>query len=528
MRILRLKRFYFGDGVKWHWKNPIFKRKLGLSRLPNHNMMIVGESGGGKSNACKVIINQLSKIGAHVAVLDPHGEYLGIADSIGADVYDASYNGINIFELDGMSEKEKANELTNLFKRIFRLGEVQGYVLYKCIMYTYNVFKFKERTPNIHDLLYSIKVFKKHANSSEDKILGSLENRLTLLDTDSFSRSISIGSIISKSSIMLLSNLHTNESQAVYMEGMLRKLYSKMLTMEKCSSPKLYIIIDEAAKLGESPILGKITAECRKYGVGVIAISQRLKGIDRNVRSNSSILIAFYQREPDELNYIANFIAGGNELNRFIEVKKALRSLRMGQAVICDSSQRDPIVGQFDICKGNQTSISFEIIDKSRNAISSSELYSTLEKYGFDRLSIKGKIDELVQNKRLHYCEISDTSELNSLWYISFSRNSPEHDICVNLISRYLIKKGIRNEIYNKSFGPDIILYKDMEKIAIEYETGTKSKDQFLKMMEYRQRSYKTIIVVVNDTYCQKYGGVYGIRCIPRSGFFKDGPFSNI
>ena len=74
-----------------------------------------------------------------------------------------------------------------------------------------------------------------------------------------------------------------------------------------------------------SDILAKIAAEGRKYGFGIIALSQRAKEMDKGLRANSAMFISFYQREPEELNYIANYVAGGVEGSRFAEVKKAFQ-----------------------------------------------------------------------------------------------------------------------------------------------------------------------------------------------------------
>lgn len=523
LRNLRIGTLSFGNNAPtWHWKRPFFTHYLEFKRGLNHNVIIVGESGGGKSNACKVMIKAVHEKGANLIILDPHNEYLGIADSISAEVYDAAYNGINIFDLDGMSEKEKTSEITGMFKRIFRLGDVQSSILYKCIMYTYNISKGRNRNPNISDLLYTVQVFKKHADASEGKVLEGLEKRLTLIDNESFSHSVSMSEIMKRNSIMLLSNLHTNESQTVYMEGFLRKIYSYMLAMGIDSSPRIYIVIDEAAKLGESPILGKITAEGRKYGVGVIAVSQRLKMLDKEMRSNSSLLISFYQREPEELNYIANFIAGGNELNRFAEVKKALRSLRMGQAIICNSHDSNPIIGSFDICGENPTSISFKVLDLSRDAISRTDLCNKMLKYGCERSTIEKKVEELLNKRRLFSYDLRDTKNLDDTWYSSVIRNSPEHDICVRLISRYLSMNKIKNEVYNKAYGPDVIAYHKYERIALEYETGTKAPEQLSRMLEQRKRAFNKIIVVISDAHYDKYPKLNGIRYMTRSSFFQD------
>src|SRR5271170_4262732 len=192
VRRLGFRSFGFGN-FGWVWKNSYFSdfainRNSGI----NPHVVIVGESGGGKSNATKILVERLCSSGANVVILDPHNEYLGAADEISADIYDAAYNGINLFDLDGMSEREKASELTGLFKRNFRLGEVQSYTLYRCIMNSYSYLGQFGKVPNLHSLLYTISVFKKNAKTGEKAVLESLEKRIAAIDTGSFSKSTDI------------------------------------------------------------------------------------------------------------------------------------------------------------------------------------------------------------------------------------------------------------------------------------------------------------------------------------------------
>jgi hypothetical protein len=440
VRRLCFKSFGFGN-IGWRWKNCYFSDfSIGRNSRINPHMVIVGESGGGKSNAAKVLVERLCASGANVVILDPHNEYLGAADQISADIYDAAYNGINLFDLDGMSEREKASELTGLFRRNFRLGEVQSYTLYRCIMNTYAYLGQFGKVPNLRNLLFTIGVFKKNAKTGEKSVLESLEKRLAAIDSGSFSRSTDIDKVISGNSLFLLSSLHTAEAQSIYLEGFLRKIYTRMLALEKTGRPFLYIVIDEAEKLGDNPILGKIAAEGRKYGIGIIATSQRSKAIDRDLRNNSSLLVSFYMREPEELNYISNFIAGGNELGRFTEVKKGIRSLRRGYAMVMDSSEKNPYIVYFDRYDRQNTSASFSIVQSARQGIETKDLEKLTSRICTAQ-QLSESIAALLAKKQLQQCVI-ESGGYRGTWYISNPRNSAEHDICVNIISRHLSQAG--------------------------------------------------------------------------------------
>ena len=78
----------------------------------NSNMVIIGQSGSGKSYAAKTVLGNLSSDGAKIFVLDPEAEYGALAKSLGGVVIDAS-NGlkqrINPFQVISASDEENGN-----------------------------------------------------------------------------------------------------------------------------------------------------------------------------------------------------------------------------------------------------------------------------------------------------------------------------------------------------------------------------------------------------------------------------------
>ncbi len=501
---LVFKNFYFGNERRWQWKKSLISKAMGFYGNLNGSMVITGESGSGKSNACKVIIDQLFKSGCTVSILDPHGEYLGIADGIHAEVYDAARSGINIFDLDGVGEKERSSELASMFRRIFRLGEVQSYVLYRCLLYTYRNCAENGSSPTIKTLLYTISRFKLHASGQEAHILEALEKRLSLIDSGPFSRSISFGKLLSENSIILLSGLHTIEAQKVYMEGFLRKVYN---SMQSLNGRKLRIFIDEAGKIADSPLPGRLAAEGRKYGIGLISVSQRAKSLDKDVNSNAALLISFYQREPEELNYLASYIAGGTEMGRYAEVKKAIRGLRRGYAIVMDYSEPEPVIVRFSEAKEGKGSLSFSMLSLSTEGISEGELLNKLSSDGFEKDTISGCVKKLEDEGRLMHFDVA-AKRFCGRWYISSPRNSPEHDISVHIMHLRLKELGVRSRVYNSAYGPDIIAYLDGIKYALEYETGTKDAKQLTEMLSKRSKHYGRIIVVANEKAFAKYASI--------------------
>jgi hypothetical protein len=485
--------------LKWRWQRRFFKKmRIDLKTMINPHIMITGESGSGKSNVCKQILGQLAELGCDFLVLDPHSEYVEEAKDFGACVYDAVISGVNVFDLDGLSERERTAEITSMFRRIFRLGEVQAYTLYKCISYSYMVCMNKGRTPTLHDLIFTIKIFKRHAGKAEATVLETLEKRLLVISGESSGRGVSVSGLLNARSIFSLSSMHTSEAQTVFMESMLKKVYGLMLGRKKQGAGRFYVVIDEAEKLQNSPVVARLVAEGRKYGIGIISISQRAKALDKEIRSNAATFIAFAQREPEEQNYVANMLAGGNEYNRFAEVRKALRELGRGQAMVQEARSRNPKLVKCVRFEAKHRDPSYMIIKLAEKAASLQELTGRLSEEEFEVETVLESISALEKKGALKRHFVSD-GEYRGTWYMTFPRNSAEHDIMVNLISRHLSGLGIRNVVYNKAYGPDVIAFIDGKRVAVEYETGKKDPESTARMLEERRSKYSQVIVVERD-----------------------------
>lgn len=486
--------------VKWRWKRSFFKH-MGLCVVGamNPHIMITGESGSGKSNTCKLILRELASAGANFVVVDPHSEYVENAKEFGASAYDAGINGMNIFDLDGLSERERTAEISGTFRRIFHLGEVQANTLHNCIAYTYWVCFRKGKTPSMHNLIYTIKVFKRHANRTEMSTLNSLEKRLSAMAGYGSSGSVDVRRMMQSRSIFSLASLHTAEAQSVYMESMLRKIYTNMLSMRNENRGVFYVVIDEAEKLQESPVVARLVAEGRKHGVGIIAISQRAKALDKEIRSNAATIIAFAQREPEEQSYVANLISCGNDYNRFVEVRKALRELSRGQALVLEARAKNPKIVKCLRFEAKTRDPSYRIIRLAERSASLQELVGKLQSEGFVKEEVLGALDLLEKKNVLEHYFVKE-AEYRGTWYITMPKNSAEHEIMVNLISRHLTRMGIRNVVYNKAYGPDVVAFIDGKIIAVEYETGKKDAESTRKMLEYRKNAYSEVIVIGHDS----------------------------
>jgi len=163
--VLAVKRHVFSHIAYWRWRRVFLFRSffVDLNKGINPHVVIVGQSGSGKSNACKMLLSQLAAQGSAIAIIDPHNEYVGFAKDINAKVHDAGLEAVNLLDMRG-SAKEKAGELSNMLRVRLRLGFRQYNELYKLLLYTYTICEKEAKQANMRELLYSLQVFKKNAS----------------------------------------------------------------------------------------------------------------------------------------------------------------------------------------------------------------------------------------------------------------------------------------------------------------------------------------------------------------------------
>ncbi len=522
---LEKKRVAMNGEFSFVWKRPFFKRYLSLTERINPHIAIVGQSGSGKSNAACTILQELSTEGFNFIVLDPKNDYVGIAKQSSAKVINARHNGINIFERGNASISEKTSELSGIFQRYLRLGHVQTNVLYRCIRYTYEISERKMKEPSFSSLIFTVKVFRKNAeikgNKGEATTLEYLLTRFSSLEYLDSKNTIKISEAVNSRSIFMLEELGTAEAQSIFMEGMLRQIYTYAVSSGRTNNSMLYIVVDEAGKLGDNPILGRLVSEGRKYGIGIISISQSVKSLDKDVRCNSSLFISFYVREPEELNYISSFISGGTDGDRLSKIKSALRNLRLGEAVAMDYYHKEPLIVRFVKSQQKRYPISYLIEENVREVVRKVKLVEKIESEGFIAKEIEDTIKNMIEKGKIISHKIEFECAYDDIWYSLPSANTPEHDISVKIIAMHLKSLGVYAEIYNKAYGPDVIAELNGKRYAIEYETGLKNFEDTKLMILNRVKTYANVIILCKKEILEKYNCINEASCMDIGSFLR-------
>ncbi|WFO75782.1 ATP-binding protein [Desulfurococcaceae archaeon MEX13E-LK6-19] len=336
----------------WFWQETRGELSIDLESIPNMHISIFGASGMGKSILAKSIIFQAYKnYGYSFLVLDHHNEYLDLMDVLGKDlnILDSYKASINPFELDpNTSPKQRAIELADTIKSIFNLGYIQRNALEEIFIKTYELkgiltddpSTWSKQPPNFGDVLDVIDNFISEG-IYEDQYK-RIRPYIKMLTQDVFAETkISFHEILTKPTIILLASLPSDQVRAMYVDTFLHRLIRAMYTTT--ISNKILLVIDEAHLLFKRnrsrALVNRLFMESRKYGLGILAITQQPLDTSEAVIVNSSIKIVFGLTEIRNLDYISKTLSGYTDYSKVYAVKLAISSLgKLNAVTIIDNT----------------------------------------------------------------------------------------------------------------------------------------------------------------------------------------------
>lgn len=348
--VLKLK---YGQDTGWGWQNHLERTAycLEASISEGGHILITGMTGSGKSTLASIIAYNYEDI-APVLIIDPHGEYKHRIDH--AHIIDATQYSVNPLELGGVPPSIRAGEIAQLIASLYRLGPLQQRLLEDAIKSSYEAKGIRDddsatwtiEPPTLDDVKEVL-----DGLAVRDSRAAVLVSYLNSLQSAVFRRTtVSIQDLLEGRGLMVfdLSKLATFEQKRLYVETLLRLLYSHVQRLGVAKRPRLLIIVDEAhifaPKTSKVNILSKMYAEMRKYGINLLCITQQVLDIDKTIVANSSYIIALRQTEPREKSYLARLLSGFEEKNRVQAIEETLANLPQGYAVVRDRRFDEPML----------------------------------------------------------------------------------------------------------------------------------------------------------------------------------------
>ncbi len=501
------KYMQVGSEQEWRWVKYRKRVCADLESEPNPHLLITGMSGHGKSTLLESIVRQLSASGKNVLVFDVHNEH-GSASYGKARMVDAHYNSVNPLALDGLAVNQRISGTVSMLKSLYGLGHIQSTKLSQCLWYVYRRHGAMSpystelgSMPTINELMNEIGIFVSNSKgATERNALLHLKAKISGLAKPSFIKdTISVKELMSGLNLISLADIKSREELFVYVTTILERIYYLMRANRINGGVRTYVVIDEAQYLigssGDSAsIIRKLVEEGRKYGIAVIMATPSISSIDKRILANASTIMSFALREPTEVSYMSKLMSSGTSAEHVI--RSALPKLRIGEILLTNSKNGTLLVR---VSRGQATNgiQSFNTASAERAAAMSVKPIKAgalASEVGSDTVTSMIKSGELATTS-------VETKGGTEEWVMRKSGAfTIEHELMIRRIAELLSKSGITNRIEDNANNPDIVAYYNGKRIAIEYETGSKSSASTMQMLERRKGKYDYIVVVTSGS----------------------------
>lgn len=293
---------------------------LDINELLQRHVCVLAKTGGGKSYISGDIVEELMKHNVTCMIIDPHGEYGAMRDigKGGEGRFGVVPRGYadNIIEFSISKENKNANPLRFTLKsleareilELTRANDIRAFLpmLRKAI----DALREKQDVYSVREL---IDVLMNDPDSKNSVLIAELEylDEVGLFAT----RGNRVDELISegKTTLINLKGVPPDIQELV-----VRRLSTLLFEMRKLGNiPPMMLIMEEAhnycpqqGSALSSKALSTIASEGRKFGLGLMVISQRPAKIDKNVLSQCGTQIILKVTNPNDLKAIASSVEG--------------------------------------------------------------------------------------------------------------------------------------------------------------------------------------------------------------------------
>lgn len=348
--------------------------ELDINTLVQKHVCILSKTGGGKSYCSGAIIEELMKHGVTVCVIDPHGEYgsmkhKGVIKKTSRDfgVTPRGYED-KIIEFATDTNLNKGARPLKFTLHNLDAREILGLTNIK------NVRSFLTMLRKAIDVLretkknYSINDIIAVLEQSGEGSCGTLISELEYLnEIEVFAdQGTKIDELIQKGKCTII-NLRGTPPDI--QELIVNRIATALFELRKMGKiPPMMLVVEEAhnfcpqqGQVACSKIFRTIASEGRKFGLGLMIITQRAAKVDKNVLSQCNTQIILKVTNPNDLKAITSSIEGLTE-----GMEEEIQRLPIGSAIITGGGVSMPLLVEIRPRESKHGGESIEVIPSKR------------------------------------------------------------------------------------------------------------------------------------------------------------------
>ena len=352
----KLSGVYVGDEVDLD--TPATWEPTNAQRVQNPHLMIMGESGSGKTYAAQCLVAELAHSGIPSIIFD-YGQ------SFELDAVDPAFrkycdpkeyaigekglalNPLEISPQDSRGPNQVATRIADVFDATFQLGDIQRKVLVDAVISVYrqagivteNPKTWSKQPPNIRllqDAIDELAVNKQYPNQRSAAGLGARLTNFFMLAAfrdEKWSWDDLIDDPVRRVNILQFRGLE-GKTQRVLVEMLLWHLFFHLKAHGQ-NTLRVFCVLDEAHHLSfrENGPINSLLREARKFGLGIIFASQQPEDFNPVAYSNSASKLIFQTSDP-KLK-VSRFLAGKAEnFEKPEEIRDVIGTLEQGHALL--------------------------------------------------------------------------------------------------------------------------------------------------------------------------------------------------
>ncbi len=323
-------------------REPEVEVRVNINKVVSRHLAILAMTGMGKSNLVALLSRRIGELGGTVVIFDYHGEYASLR-----------FRDVPVVRME-----PRLNPRMLSFEELARMLNVrpnasrQRMALYECFESVKQV-----KQPFFEAMRKCLQAKVSKYGAPAQKVLESLtayEGFLSRIlddgEEDVIER-MALGAI----NVVDLSELHANQADAVVAHWLHRLLESRKEWVWSGGSRGLPVpvvaVIEEAHAFISSDeetatrrAAESIAREGRKFGVGIVIVSQRPRGLDPNILSQIGNLAVMRIVHPEDQAFIARHCEPITQ-----DIIEELPGLNVGEAILLGEWVKAPSVVKVDL-----------------------------------------------------------------------------------------------------------------------------------------------------------------------------------
>ena len=324
------------------------KVKLDTNSTVQKHVCILAKTGSGKSYAASVLIEELLEKKVPVLIVDPHGEYktLGEPGNLNGNEFGIEAKGYKVKVYtpqispfsDEADERLILNSYNLSFEELLRLTEIKNPTLQGLL---YQVIRNLTEDYSIEDVIGEVENLK---HPSKWTLIGALAR---ISDSGLFGKKpTNIKKLLSRGQASIID---LRGVDPIYQDLIVSHICTEIFELRKRGmiNPGM-IVIEEAhnfipergfGKALSTKIIRTIASEGRKFGLGLMIISQRPARVDKNVISQCNTQIVLKLTNPNDLDAIKKGVEGITH-----DMIEEIKCLPTGRAMVISPELERPII----------------------------------------------------------------------------------------------------------------------------------------------------------------------------------------